>query len=190
MNWREILELNVLELAELADTSDPRWPAGPGGKFLTDIRNQVVACWPSNGELNPGVRNHIAFSAIKYGSARWEQFVDLGAWNEEPLSDDDGWGDDLDNAAYTALFQIGGRLVDALVVAIQEGEDARRDDDEDDQNPGPPASMQRVVEFDTSEDTRGTPTWWVDASDDDDQVEPAEQQANPGVVSLADWLKG
>lgn len=121
-------KLNVFQLAHLAGSADPdegrtryrrKWSAG--AKLLVGVRDAVVegirdeSITETNRD-NSGQLSEIADGAPNiYTATRWAEFVDLGAYMEEPECEE--WADDLTQAAAQALYQIADRLCHALVDA-------------------------------------------------------------------------
>lgn len=125
---RALTSLNPYQLADMADCGTPdegrnrhrkRW--SPGAKFLANVRDAVVEAI-RDGSITPDDRDdrgqihEIADAAPSvYTHARWQQFVDLTAYDEEPEHGD--WPDSLTDAAGIALYQVAERLCNALVDA-------------------------------------------------------------------------
>jgi hypothetical protein len=132
----------VLAGSGLADCLCPDADDSAGGKFLADVRDAVVEGIEAetfdpdsddrdnyNGEIS-----QIADAAPDiYTHQKWSEFVDLGAYQEEPEHGE--WPDDLDKAASIALYQIAEHLVYGLLREWREGlaEQANDDDAEDDE---------------------------------------------------------
>lgn len=125
---RALTSLNPFELASMANCGNPdegrtrhrkRWSAGAA--FLADVRDAVVEAI-RDGSITPDDRDdrgqilEIADGAPSvYTHARWQQFVDLAAYQEDPEHSD--WPDSLTDAAGIALYQVAERLCNALVDA-------------------------------------------------------------------------
>lgn len=116
----KIKELNVYHLAELAKSGQPDSRDSAGAVFLERVRDEVVEAFeagrigPEGSEDVGDVAHEIADDAPSvYTAHRWQQFVDLAAYQEEPELDE--WPKDLTDAAAVALYQIAYRLVVALV---------------------------------------------------------------------------
>lgn len=128
-----IRELNAYHLADLAGCATPDNSESAGAQMLASIRDALADHLDSYGAgIEPddldddGSLHEIADAGPNvYTFTKWQQFVDLAAWQEDPseLGSD---GSDMDSAASVCLFIIAERLVAALV------EEATTDDDEDD----------------------------------------------------------
>lgn len=123
---RALTSLNPYSLADMAGCSQPdegrtrrRRHWSPGAELLSDVRDCVVEAI-RDGSItvddrdDRGQLSEIADRAPSiYTYARWREFVDLGAWQEESEFGD--WPDDLTETAGIALYQIAMRLCQALV---------------------------------------------------------------------------
>ena len=124
-----LTRLNPFQLASLADCYAPdegrsrrkrTW--SEGAKFLVSVRDAVIEAIRDgyvtvDDRDDRGQLHEIADDAPDiYTHARWKQFVDLGAFNEEPEYGDE-WPKDLTQMAGVALYQIADRLCHALVDA-------------------------------------------------------------------------
>jgi len=118
-------------LADLADCASPDTPTSPGAEFLLGIQSAVNDA--DVADLAEGdhhdLAHEIADSAPDvYTHARWREFVDLCAYQEEPEFGD--WPDDLTEAAGIALYQIAYRLAERLLRERIEIENTTDDDQE------------------------------------------------------------
>lgn len=136
---------NPQQLADDAGCGNPDSPDSPGAKFLAGIARDVADYFDSapddrpdtfrsiNAELTDGDGAHeIADGAVPaYTHERWQVFVDLGAYNEDP-TEIGATADDLTEAAGVALYLIASRLVAALAQELAEAldEDDEGEDDE------------------------------------------------------------
>jgi hypothetical protein len=136
-------------LASLADCTSPDSADSPGAKFLAGIAEAVAehcnqyAGTPDDGDdwplivgelLNGDAAHEIADSAVPiYTHERWQTFVDLGAYNEDPAGELGDDGSDLTQTAGAALYLIASRLVGALAGELSDAldEDAADREDED-----------------------------------------------------------
>jgi hypothetical protein len=121
----EVKGLTAYRLSSEADCGTPDSSTSPGAFFLERIRNAVVervsddpAAFDPDG---PGdLSDEIADDAPSiYTHDRWQQFVDLGAYNEDPTE----LGVDCSDLTATAgvcLYMIAERLVQALWAIIAE----------------------------------------------------------------------
>lgn len=128
---RALTSLNPYDLASMADCAAPSqgasrrrrtWSAG--ARFLSAVRDGVVGSI-RDGQITPDNHDSYGRDVVAeiadgapdvYTHARWLQFVDLAAYQEE--SDAVGeWPDDLTDVAGIALYQIAERLCVALVDA-------------------------------------------------------------------------
>src|SRR5436190_19201503 len=120
MSLREALEevgnLNTEQLADLAESLMPE--EAEGEDFLNKVKEAVVRQYENfNGQIEDeaGFTFDIANSAPSdFVKQRWREFVDLGAYNEEPEVTDN-WPRNLNEAAGVALYQVAERLVYALL---------------------------------------------------------------------------
>lgn len=142
----EVRELNAYQLAGHADCLSPDNSTSPGAKLLTDARDELVEAVETWRQDNPddawsempealdyfGRFSEIADNAPSiYTHDRWMEFVDLGAYNEDPteLGSD---GSDMLAAAGICLYLIAERLVRALASELAEqdqDDDAEQNDD-------------------------------------------------------------
>lgn len=124
---RSISTLNAFHLADMAGCASPdegrvrrraKW--SPGAVFLVSVRDAVVEAIrggyvTEDDRDDRGQLHEIADSAPSvYTATRWNEFVDLGAYMEDPESCDE-WPQNLNDAAGIALYQIADRLCHALV---------------------------------------------------------------------------
>lgn len=128
-------------LARDAECSSPDTPESAGAGFLTGVRDgvlEVIDYYANNDDTwhdaamnhdessidDDGALHEIADGAPSvYTHEVWEQFVDLGAYNEDPtdLGED---GSDMQRCASVCLYIIADRLARVLVDEIA---DAYRD---------------------------------------------------------------
>lgn len=125
MSLDEIKELNAYHLSGMADCASPDSLTSAGALMLESIRNSIVenieGGYITLDNLNDSGQLHeIADNAPSvYTHPKWLQFVDLGAYTEEPESGE--WPRDLDKAASVALYQIADRLAHLLAQEWQHG---------------------------------------------------------------------
>lgn len=120
--------------SDLADCQFPDLSDSPGGLLLTHTRDAFLSWMQGNPEAT---RDDILDACGQiiddmvsiYTHERWQQFVDLGAYNEESESGE--WPDDLTEAAAVALYQILDRMVGAFAEMIDEAEEEPEEDDEE-----------------------------------------------------------
>lgn len=126
---RAITSLNVYELASLAECGSPdegrsrfRRSWSHGARFLNDVRDEVVLAiregriTETDRDDNGQIHRIADEAPDTYTHARWMEFIDLAAYQEEP--DDIGeWPDSLTDCAGIALYQVAERLCNALVDA-------------------------------------------------------------------------
>jgi hypothetical protein len=121
----EIKDLNVYQLASIADCAQPDHSESPGALMLSGVRDAVLEAIDSGSitltdQDDNGQLDEIADGAPSaYTYECWQQFTDLGAWQEEPESGE--WPEDLTKTAMIALYQIADRLAHALVDSWVEG---------------------------------------------------------------------
>lgn len=126
MTIDEMKDTSAYILADMAQCESPDAHGSPGAKFLNSVRDEVLRAI-NEGRIalddfdHSGQLHAIADDAPSiWTHERWQQFVDLGAYNEEPECDD-AWPTDLNQAAAIALYQIADRLTRALCEAWREG---------------------------------------------------------------------
>lgn len=125
MTLEEIRELNAYELASTADCASPDTRESAGAAMLTRVRNGLVEAIESGSVTldnldDSGQLHEIADGAPSvYTHHKWEQFLDLCAYQEEP--NDGEWPTDLDQTATIALYQIADRLVHLLAEDWRDG---------------------------------------------------------------------
>jgi hypothetical protein len=126
----EIREESPYWLAKRADCLSPDSEDSPGALMLLSVRDHVVADWEA-GAIDDDTVSMIADDAPDvYTHQKWLEFVDLGAYREEP--EDGEWhASDLDSIASMALYQIAYRLAADLLRELKEDRDAGEDDDEE-----------------------------------------------------------
>jgi hypothetical protein len=110
-----IRECSVYELAKLADCGMPDTKDSPGGTFLDLVRlgfiEELGRGEFSSDTLRDDTFHEIADSAPDtYTHARWQQFTDLCAYEEEIPPDVTDWTE----AASYVLAEIAYRLLRAL----------------------------------------------------------------------------
>lgn len=126
MTLDDMRALTAYVLADMAQCESPDSHSSPGAKFLDSVRDEVVRAI-EDGRItiddfdDNGQSHSIADDAPSiWTHERWRQFVDLGAYHEEPELDD-AWPKDLNKTAAIALYQIADRLTRALCEAWREG---------------------------------------------------------------------
>lgn len=126
MTIDEMRDASAYILADMAQCESPDSHSSPGAKFLDSVRDEVVRAI-EDGRItiddfdDDGQLHGIADDAPSiWTHERWRQFVDLGAYHEEPEFDD-AWPKDLNKTAAIALYQIADRLTRALCEAWREG---------------------------------------------------------------------
>lgn len=114
-------------LANMADCACPDNSESPGALFLRSIAFDYAER-KEYGEVDEDTAHEIADGAPSiYTYTRWQQFVDLGAWQED-LDELGGPTNDMEQNAGVCLYLIAARLVAALA-AEDEDEDEDSDDD-------------------------------------------------------------
>lgn len=126
MTLDDMRDASAYMLAEMASCESPDSHGSAGAKFLDSIRDEVMRAI-EDGRItlddfdDNGQAHSIADDAPSiWTHERWRQFVDLGAYHEEPEIDD-AWPKDLNQAAAVALYQVADRLTRALCEAWREG---------------------------------------------------------------------
>lgn len=143
-------DIEAYALANMAETNMPYDLHSSGAKFLTGIRDAVAeqleyyiddyADVDSLSDFVDGVRDKEEFEhGIADGAPsiwnyeRMRQLTDLAAWDED-VSD---YGDspDIITAAGYALYNVAGRLIEALLQEVSDFEDDEEysEDSEDDE---------------------------------------------------------
>lgn len=126
MSIDEMKEASAFILSDMAQCESPDTNGSPGAKFLISVRDKVVRAIEDRRITLEDFDDHGQCHSIAddapsiYTHERWRQFVDLGAFNEEPEYDD-AWPKDLNQAAAVALYQIADRLTSELCRAWREG---------------------------------------------------------------------
>jgi hypothetical protein len=138
----EINERSAFALSADADCGLPDSPESAGAAFLSSVRDGVLGAVEGDAygitrdgraELERTMedrRREIADAAPDACThTRWQEFVDLQAYREEPEFGD--WSDDLTDIASEALYQIADRLVGALLSELGDALDEDENDDDD-----------------------------------------------------------
>jgi hypothetical protein len=117
-------ELTGYRLANEAGCASPDSVVSAGAKFLNSVRDAVVECVETieEGEIEEwdDQINEIADNAPDvYTSTMWAEFVDLGAYQEDP-TDLGVDGSDMDQSARICLYIIAERLARALFAMVQD----------------------------------------------------------------------
>jgi hypothetical protein len=126
MTLDDMRDASAYVLADMAQCESPDTNGSPGAKFLISVRDEVVRAIEDRRITledfdDHGQSHSIADDAPSiWTHERWRQFVDLGAYNEEPEYDD-AWPKDLNQTAAVALYQIADRLTRELCQAWREG---------------------------------------------------------------------
>jgi hypothetical protein len=123
------------ELASMADCASPDSLDSPGARFLLEVADacrELVTENPGSSadDLRDSVSEIADGAPDVYTYARWQEFVDLGAWNED-LSELGCDGDDMTQAAAVCLYMIAERLAVAVIEDLLERADDDDDDDDD-----------------------------------------------------------
>lgn len=119
MSLEEIKVLSAYSLAGMADCQCPDDRESPGAKMLVRVRDNVVEGIENESITlddfdDSGQLHEIADGAPSvYTHELWSQFVDLGAYFEDPDIEGE-WPNDLNRAASIALYQIADRLAHAI----------------------------------------------------------------------------
>lgn len=105
---------NAYELADLADCSAPDSHTSPGAEWLRLVANDAPELYPLSESDRSDRVSELADSDVPiYTHNKWEVFVDLGAWQEDP-SELGGETADMDKASNICLYIIAERLLLAL----------------------------------------------------------------------------
>lgn len=126
MTIDEMKDASAYILADMAQCESPDTNGSPGAKFLISVRDEVVRAIEDRRITLEDFDDHGQCHSIAddapsiWTNERWRQFVDLGAYNEEPEFDD-AWPTDLNQTAAVALYQIADRLTSELCRAWREG---------------------------------------------------------------------
>ena len=131
-----VKDYKTYALASMAECSGPDSHESEGALFLKRVRDSFVEAleWEAqdNGDMTPAqmaehLRDGEALSEAADGAPSvytftlWQQFTDLGAWQED-LDEWGGSGDDMTANAIIALYGIARRLLDALTQELEEWE--------------------------------------------------------------------
>jgi hypothetical protein len=117
-------ERTVWNLARLAECADPERLDSPGADFLASVRDEVIERIQyvlAEGQT-VGVDSFMDEHGTEiadlapdvYTYKRWQEFVDLAAWQEDP-SELGSASDDMTEAAGACLYLIADRLIRALL---------------------------------------------------------------------------
>jgi hypothetical protein len=154
--------LSANELSKLADCMSPDTGNSSGALMLYYVRDASVESVEygdlhldgyERGNERP-FREIAAGAPDVYSYPKWQEFVDLGAWQEEiarDVSDDfvefalGGLAEGMDRDGTQALFMIADRLVRALVAMGDDIDDDDDDDDETDPYEGQHASEAAIL---------------------------------------------
>lgn len=120
--------LSMYALAVAADCSMPDSSESAGAAFLRNVRDDVLEQFEYDPD-NEDVLHEIADGAPSvYTSTRWQEFVDLQAYHEDPteLGCD---GSDMLQAAAVCLYIIAERLAGAIWTELQEARDEDGDEE-------------------------------------------------------------
>ena len=106
----------VWALARLADVYDPDEKDNPAARFLEGIAEDVAdrLSYDPDGDPDEWVHKIADLAVPVYTHERWQVFVDLGAYNEDP-GELVGASEDLTALAGIALYMIASRLAEALI---------------------------------------------------------------------------
>ena len=120
------LDFNAYQLARLAECSSPDNLSSAGARFLTSVQNSVNDALSDGETLESAEYNNrlheIADAAPDvYTYTRWQEFVDLEAYNEDPT--ELAVTTNLTETAGICLYMIAERLARALFEAAEGGSD-------------------------------------------------------------------
>ncbi len=108
------LDYNAWRLSNIAECSGPDKLDSPGAKFLLGVQDAVNELDEIDPDNLYDPAHEIADSAPDvYTYPKWQQFVDLAAWQED-LSEY-GPLEDMDKGASICLYMIAERLAVALM---------------------------------------------------------------------------
>jgi hypothetical protein len=114
----------VWQLARMAECSDPDANDSAGARFLDSVYDSTMEAL-AYGPVDQEEVFEIADAAPDvYTCQRWQEFVDLAAWQED--TSELGRGDDMTQEAGIALYLIAERLAWAIV---NDHQDNASDDD-------------------------------------------------------------
>lgn len=122
---RALRDLSPYALARLAECSTPDSPDSPGALMLRSIRDDVADALDHevDDDVAYDIAHEIASDAPSiYVHRLWQQFVDLGAYEEDPS---EVLGDstcDMTQLASAALYAVSRRLVWELIGIAQQAE--------------------------------------------------------------------
>lgn len=125
----KIRDLTAFELAGMAGCGTPDSSESAGARLLAGVRDAVVEAAEAgrlgaeSAEDAIDVAHGIADAAPDvYTHTRWQEFLDLCAYQEEPEIDGE-WPANLTDAAAVALYQIARRLAEALLTELDDEDD-------------------------------------------------------------------
>lgn len=130
MSPADVSNLSVWDLYRHANCGRPDSSSSPGAEFLHYVRDEVVRVWQ---RLDDPVELDESDEAPVI---KWQEFVDLAAYNESPEMSEH-WPSDLDEAATLALYQIADRLACYLFQELKEWHEEQGDDEDDDEDDSP-----------------------------------------------------
>lgn len=135
MSPDEIRVLTAYQLSDryAADCLTPDSLTSEGAEFLAGVRDAVLEQWDYGvlAKNKEDVASEIANEAPDIHTyTKWQQFVDLGAWQEEAP---DEWPSNLDQAASVALYMIAQRLASVLLDSLFAWQEAVEAEEEDGQ---------------------------------------------------------
>ena len=133
-------DLNPYHLAAEAECSTPDSLTSAGARMLTSVQDAFAEALESALDDDPDLdvidwandeAHEIADNAPDvYTATRWAEFVDLGAYNEDPT--DLGFdGSDMEAGAGICLYIIAERLVHRLAETAAEALASLDEDDDD-----------------------------------------------------------
>lgn len=135
---QDIRDMSAYWLANVAGCMCPDATDSAGAEFLLRVRDDIVELLDDETVNldaldridNNGAIHEIADNAPSvYTHTCWQQFVDLGAYQEEPETGE--WPEDLTRAAMIALYQVAQNLCYAVIAEYREHlEQVAEEDDE------------------------------------------------------------
>lgn len=117
--------LNPFVLARMADVATPDAPDSPGGDWLDTVyvsALEIIEDYEDDDERRDAIAERAGSVVPVYTHLRWEVFVDLAAYNEDPteLGADPS---DMNQCAGVCLYLIAERLMAAVIEDAEDADD-------------------------------------------------------------------
>lgn len=110
---QRVAAMEVFELARLADCVSPDSATSPGASFLDGVRRAVLDAVAYGQDRDDSIPEIADGAPSVYTHGRWQEFLDLAAYQEDPRELADGFKD-MTDSAHACLYLIAERLASAL----------------------------------------------------------------------------